>query len=376
MGFAKNAAVGRLGLTALAAALLLAATGCTIIDGGKIDYRSTKPGTALDVPPDLTKLANDPRYQVTGQTVSATGLQALQQSGPGAPTALSQAGDVKLERIGQQRYLTVARSPEQLWGLARDFFAENGLTLVRDQQNIGVMETEWAENRAKIPNDGIRRFLGSLAEGFYATGERDKFRLRMERVGNGTEIFMSHRGMIEVARGGQLGSSASTPVNSWQPRDADAELESEMLRRLMVKLGMPADKATPQVVAAASPIAATSRLVGTGAQTVVEVDDAFDRAWRRIGLSLDRTGFTVEDRDRNNGIYFVRYAPPGEPGKEPGFFAKLFSGGGDGPQPVKYRVTVKTEGNKTTARILDGQGQAASAADVERIAKLLQADLK
>ncbi len=362
----------RLAALALVAAV---ASGCSVLDGNKIDYKGSKLGAALDVPPDLTKLANDPRYQVTGQTVSAQGLQALQQSGPGAPTALNQAGDVRLERIGQQRYLIVARTPEQIWSATRDFWVENGLTVIVDQQNIGVMETDWAENRAKIPMDGLRRFLGSLAEGFYGSGERDKFRTRMERVQGGTEVYISHRGLAETARGGQTGSSAATPITGWQARPTDPELEAEFLRRLMVRLGAPQDKATPQAVAAAAPIAMASRIVGAGATIAVELDDGFDRAWRRVGLSLDRTGFTVEDRDRKNGIYFVRYSPPGEPGKEPGFFAKLFSSS-DGPQPVKYRVLVKANGNKSTATILDAQGAAANAVDAERIAKLLQADLK
>ena len=358
------------------AAAALALSACTVTEGSKIDYKGARVGTALDVPPDLTKLASDPRYQVTGTTVSATGLQALQQSGPGAPTALSRAGDVRLERIGQQRYLTVARTPEQLWSLTRDFWVENGFSLASDQQNIGVMETDWAENRAKIPQDGIRKFLGSLADGFYASGERDKFRTRMERVAGGTEIYLSHRGLAEVASGSAAVNSVATPQIGWQIRPPDPELEAEFLRRLMVRMGTPQDTSTPQAIAAATPIAATSRIVGSGPASAVELDDGFDRAWRRVGLSLDRTGFTVEDRDRNNGIYFVRYAPPGESGKEPGFFSKLFSGGADGPVPVKYRISVKADGAKTVARVLDGQGNAATAVDAERIVKLLQADLK
>ncbi len=361
-------------LAAIAAAALLGSA-CTITEGAKIDYKAAKTGTALEVPPDLTKLANDPRYQVTGGPVSASGMQALGAGGVSAPTALNQAGDVRLERMGQQRFLIVARSPEQLWGVTRDFWVENGLSLAIDQQNIGVMETEWAENRAKIPNDGIRKLLGSLGEGLFSSGQRDKYRTRMERVAGGTEIFISHRGLEEVLRGGASGGSAATPQSGWVSKDGDSELEAEFLRRLMVKLGTPQDKATPQAVASAAPVAVTSRLVGTGASTAVELDDGFDRAWRRVGLSLDRTGFTVEDRDRNNGIYFVRYVAPGEGGKEPGFFAKIF-GSNDGPTPVKYRVNIKSVGNKSTASILDGQGNAAPATDAQRIAKLLQADLK
>src|SRR5213075_1846753 len=106
----------------------------------------------------------------------------------------------------------------------------------------------------------------------------------------------------------------------WQPRPADPELEAEFLRRLMVKLGVPA--AQSAAAAAVTPDKPGSRVSTVNNQPVLVIDDAFDRAWRRVGLALDRTGFTVEDRDRAQGLYFVRYVDPALAGREqPGFFS-------------------------------------------------------
>ena len=219
------------------------------------------------------------------------------------PTAASTLGDVRIERAGTQRWLVVNRSADQLWGPVRDFWQENGFLLAMDQANLGIMETDWAENRAKIPQDFIRSTLGKLLDSVYSTSERDRFRTRLERsASGGTEIYISHRGMIEVYNNKEKDQTV------WQPRPTDPELEAEFLRRLMVKLGVPQEQAKTLVATgAAKP---TSRVAAVGSTPVVQIDEGFDRAWRRVGLALDRTGFTVEDRDRAQGTYFVRYVEP------------------------------------------------------------------
>ena len=361
--------------TLVSIAALAALSGCTVTANEKIDYRSSTVAPSLEVPPDLTKLANDPRYQVPTGAVTATGFASGQAKPTAANTALNAIGDVRLERIGGQRYMVVARTPDQIWNLTRDFWTENGFSMVTDQQQVGVMETDWNENRAKIPQDALRRVLGSLAEGMFSSGERDKFRTRMERVAGGTEIFISHRGLAEVNLTANAASRVAAAQIEWRARPNDPELESEFLRRLMVKLGAPAERAAA-VVAAPVEVKASSRVVTLPGGPAVEVDDGFDRAWRRVGLSLDRTGFTVEDRDRTNGVYFVRFATPGTEGKEPGFFAKLFKGDAGGPAPVKYRIALKTTGSKTVVSVLNASGEAEASENAQRITKLLADDLR
>jgi outer membrane protein assembly factor BamC len=357
----------RLGLVA---AVTLMAAGCSMLQEDKIDYKSAQRGSTLDVPPDLSQLNRDSRYNVPGSVVTASGYQTAQPAqATASSTAAVTVGDVRIERAGNQRWLVVNRPADKLWSPIRDFWQENGFLLDLDQESLGIMETDWAENRAKLPQDFIRSTIGKVFENLYSTGERDRFRTRLERTANGgTEVYISHRGMMEVY------STKEKDQTVWQPRPADVELETEFLRRLMVKLGV--SEAQSQAVVASAPVQAAARVAMVSNAPVVQFDDNFDRAWRRVGLSLDRTGFTVEDRDRSKGLYFVRFVEPVINAKEPGFFSKLFGASKTEAATERYRVSVRSEDNKTTVAVLDSKGQPDGSAAAQRIAKVLADDLK
>jgi len=356
--------IAKAGLLAMAAAL----AACSVLEGDKIDYKSAQKGPSLEVPPDLTQLSRESRYVVPGGPVSANSY-ALGQQVPNLPTAATAIGDVRIERAGNQRWLVVNRPADQLWGPTRDFWQEAGFLLTMDQPNLGIMETDWAENRAKIPQDIIRSSIGKILDPLYSTAERDKFRTRFERSATGgTEIYISHRGMQEVY------TNREQDQTTWQPRPADPELEAEFLRRLMVKLGAPQIQA--QAAVNVAPDKPTSRVASVNNQPVVVIDEGFDRAWRRVGLALDRTGFTVEDRDRSQGTYFVRYVPPNPDKKDPGFLGKLFSRSGPTEQPLKYRINLKAEGETTTVSVLNASGAPETSANAQRIVQVIADDLK
>ena len=361
----------RLSLSTLSAVLALGLSACSTIEqGSKIDYRSAAKAPNLEVPPDLTQLARDSRYALPGTGSVSANDQQVGRSGNDATTAPGVLGDVRVERgAGNQRWLVVARQPEQLWSPVKDFWKENGFVLSMDQQNLGIMETDWAENRAKIPNDFIRSTIGKVFDGLYSTSERDRFRTRLERRADGsTEIYISHRGLEEVYSG------ANKDRTTWQPRAADPELEAEFLRRLMVKLGVTADLA--KALASAPPARPSARAAQVGEVPVVQIDESFDRAWRRVGLSLDRSGFTVEDRDRAQGVYFVRYVPPVAERKREGFLARLLPGSDTGVAPVKYRIVLRSEGQVTLVSVLNAEGRPDASAAAKRIVQLLADDLK
>jgi len=351
---------------AIAAALALSA--CSVLEGDRIDYKSASKGASLEVPPDLTQLSRDSRYTVPGSgSVTASAYQ-VGQAAPNVPTAATTLGDVRVERAGQQRWLVVNRPADQLWGPVRDFWQENGFLLTQDQASLGIMETDWAENRAKIPQDFIRNAIGKVLDSIYSTSERDKFRTRLERTPNGgTEIYVSHRGMVEVY------SNTQKDQTVWQPRPTDPELEAEFLRRLMVKLGLPQDQTKALVAGEAAKPGA--RVSNVGGQPVLQLDEGFERAWRRVGLSLDRTGFTVEDRDRTQGTYFVRYVEPTMDKKSEGFLSKLFRSE-TVSNPIKYRITVKSQGEQTTVAVLNANGAAESSATAQRIVQVIADDLR
>ncbi len=351
--------------------LTLALTACSSLESDKVDYKSATKAktTTLVVPPDLTQIVRDTRYATPGAAVSASGYQSVSVINQTVPTAVAAIGDVRIERAGTQRWLVVDRPADKLWDSVKEFWLDSGFVLTMDQTSLGIMETDWAENRAKLPQDIIRSTLGRMLDSLYSTGERDKFRTRLERnAAGGTEIYISHRGMIEVY------SNTDKSQTIWQPRPVDPELEAEFLRKLMVKLGVSAEQS--KVLVTADTPKQNSRLTTVNGQTVAQIDEGFDRAWRRVGLSLDRTGFTVEDRDRNQGTYFVRYVEPNTDKTEPGFFSKMFGATAKVNTPQKYRITVQSQGDNSTVTVLNAAGAPETSGNAQRILKVLVDDLK
>jgi outer membrane protein assembly factor BamC len=371
-----------LGLAAATLVAGLALSGCTslsnTLSGDKVDYKSAsaaaKVGPGLDVPPDLSQLTRDSRYVVPCMAISANAYQVAQPATSSAtPTAASTIGDVRIERNGNQRWLVVNRPVDKLWEPVRDFWKESGFQLPIEQAELGILETDFAENRAKRPQDFIRNSIGKVFDSLYSTGERDKFRTRLERTANGgTEIYISHRGMVEVVSSTSSTSGSGSTV--WQPRPADPELEAEFLRRLMVKLGVSQEQS--KALVASGVTRQTSRIASVNGIPVLQVDEGFERAWRRVGLALDRTGFTVEDRDRTQGLYFVRYVALNSDTKEPGFFSKLFSGSAAASTPLKYQVALRSKDESTTVSVLNADGKTETAVNAERILKVLADDVR
>lgn len=358
-------------LLALAIGLTLSA--CSVLEEDKIDYRTSTRGNALEVPPDLTQLSRDNRYQIPGGAVTASSMKTAAQTNSPSTAALT-VGDVRIERSGNQRWLVVNRPPEALWSSLRDFWQDNGFLLTTDEAKLGIMETDWAENRAKLPQDFIRNSIGKIFEQVYSTGERDRFRTRLERLPTGeTEIYVSHRGLVEKLTGARTPGEINSTL--WEPREADPELEAEFLRRMMVRLGV--SKEQSKAIVATSAKGNSGLTVTTvNQQAQLQIPEGFEVAWRRVGLALDRTGFTVEDRDRSKGIYFVRYASPKFQTKEPSFINKIFGASAKENEVVKYRVTVEASGSVSTVRVLTPSGTAPLLADAQAILKIIAQDLR
>ena len=380
-------------IRALALAGVISLSGCSsvgnILESDRIDYKSASKATAvsLEVPPDLTQIRRDSRFSIpeANQGSATASSYNLQKGGNGAIVASTsttsiiapnQVQDMRIERDGSQRWLIVKQTPETLWPKLKDFWQELGFLISVENQSAGVMETDWAENRAKIPQDILRNTLGKVLDSLYSTGERDKFRTRIERTANGNvEIYISHRGAQEVLVGNQKDSTA------WTPRASDSGLEAEFLSRLMVRLGSDSERAKV-VVNAASPLKLRSKLLKENNLSYVETDEGFDRSWRRVGLALDRIGFTVEDRDRSQGLYFVRYINQDidakTKGASDGMLSKLFSwGSSDATKNAqKYRILVKDFGEVSRVTVLGNDGKIEISSVADKILLLLNEQLK
>jgi len=378
----------------LAVIALAGLAGCSSVSDAlapaKVDYRTAAVKTAtLEVPPDLTQLSNDPRYQPpTGAVISANALQSAtpaalrtaDTAAGGQVVAPQRVGEIRIERAGNQRWLVTPMTAEQLWPVLRRFWLEQGFTLDREQAELGLIETDWLENRSNIPQDIVRRTVGKVFSGLYDSGLRDRYRTRIERTSAGTEVYISHRGAEEVY------TSDRKDQTAWQPRPNDPSLEAEMLSRLMLKLGVPeqtanAAKAMPAPTSAAAvPATAARARVAEGTPgAALRVDEGFERSWRRVGSALDRTGFTVEDRDRSQGLYYVRYVDPKLAGKEdPGFFARLFGAKkAEAAAGERLRIQVQGEGaNSTLVSVQDSAGAPQRTDSARNIVQLLISELR
>jgi outer membrane protein assembly factor BamC len=369
----------------IATGALLAACSAIELPSKKIDYKSTNKLPPLEIPPDLTRPSSDERFVVPDINPKGTAtFSAYSREREGKPVVSSGSGnvlpnleDARIERTGSQRWLVVKGEPDKIWPVVRDFWQETGFVVNLEIPEAGVMETDWAENRAKVPDGLIRGFFGKLLDSVYSTSERDKFRTRLERGAQPgtTEIYISHRGMEEVF------VSADRDQTKWQPRKPDPELEAEMLRRLMVRFGAQQEYARAQVAKAAEPPRATlSRgQDGTGR---LALNEQFDRAWRRVGLALDRVGFTVEDRDRSKGLYFVRYIDPqidnATAKPQGGFLSRLKFWGDSDPKAKaeQYRILVRDSDSGAEVNVLGRDGSSVQSATANRILTLLYDQLK
>lgn len=378
-----NAAVR---FAALLVVIQLAACGAIGLETKKVDYKSAAKAPTLETPPDLIAPARDDRFAVPDiggrgtATFSAYANERTENKATKNSEVLPQVAKARIERSGSQRWLVVQGTPDKHWDVVREFWQETGFLIKTEVPEAGVIETDWAENRAKIPQDFIRNVLGRVIDSLYSTAERDKFRTRLEpglEPGT-TDIFISHRGMYEIF------VSEGKDQTRWQPRPADPDLEAEMLRRLMVRFGAEEQRAKLAVTAPPERAAERAQIVrGADGAGTLQVKENFDRAWRRVGLALDRVGFTVEDRDRSKGLYFVRYVDPeadlaskkdGE-----GWLASLnpFKGKGeDKASRMQYRIHVGEETDVSTVRVLSREGGADNSEIAGRILSLLHEQLK
>lgn len=339
------------------------------------DYKKSTTEQPLEIPPDLIGSTHIEEQMVVPPPSDGTTTFSDYNSGQTTtrtrqPTSginvLPVASKVQIKRDGNIRWLVLPGEPNNLWPQVKQFWLKQGFTLKLENPRIGIMETEWAENRADIPQDGIRKYLGKILDMVYSASTRDKFRVRLERgsIAGTTELYLIHRGAEEVAKGDDW---------VWQSRPSDPELEAEMLNRLMVFVGMEKEQADTLLATIEDKPVSRAQLMHTD-QIHLVVQEDFARTWRRTGIALDRIGFTVEDRDRSRGMYFIRYIDP-ESDKEKGFFASWF-GGDSTPNNQEYRILLTDEALTTHIVVLNNQEQRDTSKTAEKILTLLQEQLE
>ncbi len=388
-------------LAGLLSAALATTAGCSgtledemdrVLPSKEVKYKSSRSVRPLELPPDLSSASVGDSYPVPenpadGSTTYSEYATGGTRTASIENTVLPQVDNVRIERSGDERWLVINATPAQVWPRVRDFWLEQGFLIQAEDPSVGIMETDWAEQRAQFKS-GLFSFMRKFSSALYGAATRDKFRTRLERgqEPGTTEVFISHRGAEEV-----LPEDRTKPIGLneeqakvWQPRPADPELEAEMLHRMLVAFGLDQERAR-QIVLQTPDKRDRARLVrDENGGSALSLEENFSRAWRRTGLALDRVGFTVEDRDRSRGLYFVRYVDPdldvgGE--KKKGFFSKLKFWGDDNRDTSKDEYLISLVGgrdgdNTTEVMVLNKEGQPEKSDTADRILSLLHEQLK
>ena len=366
-------------ITALLLASLLAVSGCGIYDkmapgAKKVDYKKSKPTDALEIPPDMSShTIND-----APDAIDIAGTTFIEEMGEtrttgGGRAVLPSQENMRVERDGDQQWLVVYGTPELVWPQVKEFWLQEGFLIRREDPRVGILETGWLENRADIPQGPIRNVLGKVMDGAYTAATRDQYRTRLERgTDDGfTEIYVTHRGVEEVISG-----DAIDPNTSWQMRPTDPELEAEMLKRMMVFLGIEEQKAAV-MVAQQTEQAVRAQLISDSNGDMLVINEDFSRAWRRTGVALDRVGFSVDDRIRSDGIYYVQYNDPLADQNKEGFLTRIGLWSSDDDEDgTQYQIVLLANGPSTNVIVNNAQGERDTTSTAKRILTLLEEQLR
>jgi outer membrane protein assembly factor BamC len=366
----------RVFMMALAGVLLM--SGCSMYDklapgSKKVDYKKSKPTDTLEVPPDLSSntINEAPAsIDVAGTTYMDYGSDL--PSG-GATAVLPNQANMRVERDGDQQWLVVSGAPDQVWPQVKEFWLQEGFLIKKEDPRVGILETGWLENRADIPQGMIRNVLGKVIDSAYSSATRDQYRTRLERgVEPGfTDIYVTHRGVEEVVSG-----TAVDPSTTWTPRPTDPELEAEMLKRLMVFLGVEEQKAVTMITQQKEQ-STRAQLVSDRSGDMLVINEDFSRAWRRTGIALDRVGFAVDDRNRTDGIYYVQYNDPLAGQNKEGFFTKMgLWSSDDDAEGMQYQIVLQANGAATNVIVNNSQGERDTTSTAKRILTLLEEQLR
>ena len=355
--------------------VLLLATACStmskIAPGSKVDYKKSQTTEPLEVPPDLTASSINEAPDLPNAAGTSYSEISKGEPAAGTPTVLPEKGDIHVERDGNQQWLVIQAEPAQVWPKVREFLMQQGFLIKMEDPRLGILETGWTENRADIPSDIIRNTLGKVMDFAYSAATRDQYRVRLEHGASPgtTELYLTQRGMEEVVTG-----TPDDRNSMWKPRAPDPELEAEMLKRLVVFLGVGEEKAQT-LLAAQSEAQSHAQLVSDSNGIMLIDREDFSRAWRRTGVALDRVGFAVEDRNRTDGVYFVRYNDPlGE--DEKGLLSKLAFWSSDDAKAKQYRIVLLAQGAETQIIVNDADGKRENSSTAKRILTLLEEQLR
>lgn len=278
---------------------VLVVSACTTGDRRQAKYLQADYLTQLELPPNLIadearvtrSQLNLPKPTETAISSYRTGVTAM--GGPEEKAVVAEKKEpqvapvfegLRLRSDGDLHWLEIDRNADDIWPLLTDFWSHEGVSLMTNEPLLGFMETDW-----------IVKYQVSEEEGFFARmakrldkDKTDRFRMRVSR-GDGagqTRVSITHSGRQNIV---------GDDVSYMAPRASEAQLEVELLSRLLVYMGLTRQDATA-LLRSYKPFAKRAQR-STVDEATMEMtgDTAF--VWPRVLRAIDRLGFEVAEKD-------------------------------------------------------------------------------
>ena len=268
-----------------------------------VNYEVDENVDSLIIPPDLTAPSSQGAFTEVIKVSDGSDV-------------LKRVQNVEVMRDKYRRWLLVDLPPAEVWALSKEFFRSYGFQIEKENQKIGLLETDFLEIETKVPDKSLGTIRAALAKALktqYGLPIADKYRIRIEPTANSkeSEVYLTLSSIGEVVSG-------ATRV--WQPREKDVELETEMLLQLMVFLGSDSSDAITKIQSNTqeSRVAASVVLSETGFASLIFPFEK-NESWKLLGWALDELSIDIEDRDSLEGSYFINVTP------NKGFFSKFLA---------------------------------------------------
>jgi len=268
-----------------------------------VNYQADEKVDSLIIPPDLTAPSSQGAFtEVTEVSDDENVIKRVQ--------------NVEVMRDKYRRWLVVDLPPNEVWRLSKEFFRSYNFKINKENQKIGILETDYLEIETVVPDKSlgaIRAGLAKVLKTQYGLPIADKYRVRIEPIEgqNKTEVYLTLSSIGEVVSGS---------MKLWQPREKDVEIETEMLLTLMVFLGNDRSEAIDKIQSNEASNETTA-LVETAENGYASLIYPYDKeqSWSYLGWALDELNIDITDRDPIEGSYFINKKP------DTGYFSRLLN---------------------------------------------------
>ncbi|MBP3194138.1 MAG: outer membrane protein assembly factor BamC [Cardiobacteriaceae bacterium] len=356
------------------------------------DYKTANVGRKIEVPPDLSSQSLGDSLTVsdfTPHSISSYNeyyADRVKRDRRGYIEVLPELYMTRvIEQKGELPYITTAADINAAWRIVKGYWTENGIELKTDNPQIGIMETDWLENKNGKPSTGIGGLVNSLLGFLTDDDRRDRYRLRFARNNQGgTDIAIIYtKSELEKIRDNNLPTYTKQVTGyHWKLSDTEnPEMQLEMTRRIALFIsgelergGANIQAPSPEEGQTAPSPARTNTNVGYS--RFVQLQDGnpalliygtYEQAWRVVGIALDKASFSIEDQDVSSGTYKVRYRPESD-SKKKGFFSSLF---GRGDQRPSYLIRLADKGTESLVVVQTTDGKTADKREARALLEVI-----